>query len=254
MILVIGGTSEGRIISAGLAARGARVLVSAATDFGAELAATGGVETVHGRLDLDGMTQLIVSKGVRTLVDASHPFAAEVTKNAAGACARTGCRYIRFARPESRKIDHPRAIWADSYENAAEKAFETGKKVFLTTGSKTAQLFIKKAARAGGRVIIRLLPDPAAISRLIESGVSPQDIVAMSGPFSEEMNTALLKHYRPDVIVTKDSGDTGGFLEKVSAAAALGMPVIIIRRPPEPNGAVCSIAGAVDLALLRNKK
>ncbi|MFZ5647314.1 MAG: precorrin-6A reductase [Bacillota bacterium] len=250
MILVIGGTSDGRMISAELAARGARVLVSSATPYGANLAKGSGIEVVYGRLDLDGLTELIISRGVRTLLDASHPFATEVTKNAAGACERTGARYIRYARPGGERANHPLVKWADSYEEAAEKAFETGQKVFLTTGSKTAGLFIKKAAQAGVRIILRVVPDPDAIGRLIEMGVSPSDIVAMSGPFSEELNFALLKHFSPDVVVSKESGDAGGLGDKISAAVRLGLPTIIIRRPPEPAGAAKSVREAVEMALM----
>lgn len=250
MILVMGGTSEGRTIASMLASRGARVLVSTATRYGAHLAGSEGIEVIHGRLDLEGLADLIVSKRVHTLVDASHPFATEVTGNAAGACAGTGARYIRYARPQSEIIDHPLVKRAENYERAAHMAFDTGKTVFLTTGSKTAGLFIKRACRTGGRVIIRLVPDPAAIDGLIKMGVSPSDIVAIKGPFSKEMNSALLKHFSPDVLVTKESGEAGGLGDKISAAVDLGLPVIVISRPPEPYGAVMSLEEAVDMALV----
>ncbi|MFZ5632395.1 MAG: precorrin-6A reductase [Bacillota bacterium] len=249
MILVIGGTSEGREIARELAARGALVLVSTATGYGSNLAAGDGVPVVQGRLNREELTDLLIARSVKVLVDASHPFAAEVSANATRACELTGVKYIRFARPFEEMPDSPLVETAESYRDAARRACGLGCSIFLTTGSKTARIFYDLARQAGKRVVIRIIPDPETIRNLLDMGFSPADVVAMHGPFSEEMNVAVLRHYRADVLVTKESGRAGGLGEKISAAARLGIPVIIVKRPPEPPGAVTSTAQAVEIAL-----
>ncbi|MCL6478266.1 MAG: precorrin-6A reductase [Peptococcaceae bacterium] len=249
MILVIGGTSEGRAIARELAALGAAALVSAATGYGSELAAGDGVPVVQGRLNHTELAGLMAANSVRVLVDASHPFAVEISANAVRACASTGVKYIRCARPFEEAPDSPLVEKVESFRDAARRACDLGDTIFLATGSKTARIFYDPARREGKRVVIRVIPDPERIRDLLDMGFSPADVAALQGPFSEEMNVALLKHYRADVLVTKESGRAGGLDEKISAAVRLGIPVIIVRRPPEPAGAVWTVREAVETAL-----
>jgi len=249
VILVIGGTSEGRAIAGELSGKGAGVLVSTATGYGSELAARDGLETVRGRLNSREMADLIVSRAIRVVVDASHPFAMEVSRNAAGACRAAGALYIRYARPPGEIPADPLVIPVENYQEAASRACELGGTIFLASGGKTAGLFCRTAAELGRRVVVRVIPDPGVIREVLDLGVGPGDLVAMQGPFSEELNLALLRHYRAGVLVTKESGREGGLEEKLSAARKLGLPVVLIRRPPEPPDAARSAAEAVEKAL-----
>ncbi|MFZ5595631.1 MAG: precorrin-6A reductase [Bacillota bacterium] len=250
MILVVGGTIDGRKIAAEIASRGKKVLVSTATQLGASLAAGGGIEVIEGRLDDRGLERLIRDRVINVVVDASHPFAVEITQNAIKACQRAGVRYIRYARPEENiNFTNSPVRVAEGFEEAAVMACGAGKTVFLTTGSKTAGIFLRAASGADCRVLVRVSPDPEVIRGLLAEGFSRRDIVAMVGPFGEELNIALFKQYRADVIVAKESGAAGGLREKLSAAEKLGLPVIIVRRPPEPPGAVYSGEEAVNRAL-----
>jgi precorrin-6A/cobalt-precorrin-6A reductase len=249
MILVIGGTSEGRAIARELAGKGAGVLVSTATAYGSDLAARDGVEVVQGRLGCREMADLIVARSVRVLLDASHPFAVEVSRNAREACRQTGIRYMRYARPRSEMPAGARVEMAESYQEAASRACDLGSIIFLAAGAKWAGVFAALARDRGARVVVRAIPDPETIRGLLALGIRPEDVVALHGPFGEDLNLALLRHYRADVMVTKESGREGGLGEKISAAARLGIPVVLIRRPPEPAGAVESIPEAVATAL-----
>ncbi|MCL6610672.1 MAG: precorrin-6A reductase [Peptococcaceae bacterium] len=249
MILVIGGTSDGRAIAREIAGKGVAVLVSTATGYGSDLAARDGIPVVQGRLDSREMFDLIVSRTVRVLVDASHPFAVEVSRNAAGACGKAGIPYIRYARPGGEVPGGPMVETAESYQEAARRACELGRTIFLAAGSKTAGIFLETARDRGRRIVIRVIPDPGVIRRLLDMGFSPADVAAVQGPFSEEMNMALMRHYRADVLVTKESGREGGLAEKISAAAKLGLPVVVVKRPPEPPGAARSVEEAVERAL-----
>ncbi len=249
MILVIGGTSEGRAIARELVSRGAEVLATAATGYGGALLAEDGVAAAVGRLNSAQLAELLVSKSVKVLVDASHPFATEVSRNAAGACEMAGVPYIRYARPEEMEAPGPAVQTAGNYRDAARMACGAGRTIFLATGSKTAGIFVEEARKTGSRVVVRAMPDPEIIRSLLTLGISPGDVVAARGPFGEDMNMALLKHFRADVLVTKESGRAGGIGEKISAAAKLGLPVIMIKRPPEPPGAVGTVEEAVKLAM-----
>lgn len=249
MILVIGGTSEGRAIAREIKCRGAEVLVSAATGYGSGLAAGEGVRVVQGRLNQEGLRDILVAGSIKVVVDASHPFAVEISRNASRACDMTGSRYIRFARPGGEIPESPLVVMAEDYNDAAKRACDVGKTLFLATGSKTAGIFLEMAREKGRRAVIRVIPDPEVIRILLEMGFSPADVVAMQGPFSEELNAAVLRHYLADVVVTKESGRAGGQDEKISAALKLGIPVIVVKRPPEPPGAVWSVEEAVELAL-----
>jgi precorrin-6A/cobalt-precorrin-6A reductase len=118
--------------------------------------------------------------------------------------------------------------------------------IFLATGSKTADFFIKAAATANTRLVFRILSDPEVIILLIRLGVDPGDIVAMRGPFGYELNIALFQHYRAEVLVTKESGAEGGQEKKLEAAMELRMPVVLIRRPRETADALDSMEGIVQ--------
>ena len=250
MILVIGGTSDSRAIAGELVNKGAAVLVSTATGHGAGLAAGSGIEVIQGRLDREQMKVLMAARGIKVLVDSSHPYADLVSRNAAAACKESGIPYVRYSRPREEIPRSPLVETVDSYAGAAARACEAGNTIIAATGGKTAGVFTEEAAGRGKRIIFRVIPDPGTIKRLIGLGVAPGDIVAMQGPFSEEMNTALIRHYRAEVMVTKESGSSGGFLEKVRAAEKTGVLLIVVRRPPEPEEAVCTVDQAVRLALV----
>lgn len=248
MILVIGGTSDSREIAEKLVKIGAPVLVSTATGYGAGLAAGYGIEVSQGRLDENQLRKFMASRGIKVLVDASHPYATEISFNSAAACAGLGIPYVRYARAEA---DIPTGSVIEvvkDYLEAARRACAAGHTIIAATGGKTAGIFIKEAVPKGRRIIFRIIPDPEAIKNLIEMGVSPGDIVAMQGPFSEEMNIALIRHYGADVMITKESGTAGGFMEKVAAAEKTGARLIVVRRPPEPEGAVRTVDETVKRA------
>jgi precorrin-3B C17-methyltransferase len=78
---------------------------------------------------------------------------------------------------------------------------------------------------------VRITPEPALVRRAIDLGIPRDHILAMQGPFSEAFNTALWRDQRIDCVVTKDSGEAGGFSAKARAASALEIPLLVIRRP-----------------------
>lgn len=242
MIMVLAGTSDGKLIVQALLKKGKEVLACAATPYGASLLEDCGAVEVSGRrLNRAEIGQLIEAKKVELLVDATHPYAQEISAQALNACRERNIRYIRYQRPPAAIKEHPLIHYAGSYESAARKAAELGRVIFLATGSKTLDIFAAEAHRKGCRVIARVLPDPKVLEKCFQLGLSPADVVAMQGPFSQELNIALLRHYKAEVLVTKDGGAPGGVEEKLNAAMEAGIPVVILERPDVVPGAVGSI-------------
>lgn len=247
MILVLAGTSDGRDIVAALAANGHAVRACAATLYGATLLEGSGAAQISGcPLSGEEIKRILADQGVEILVDATHPYAEEVSAIALEICREKGTRYIRYQRPPSRILEHPLVVYARNYAEAAEKAVDLGEVIFLATGSKTLEIFLKAAKKKGRRVVARLLPQPDVLKKSFDLGLTPKDIVAMQGPFSEELNMALLRYYHASVLVTKDGGDPGGMKEKLSAALKLGLPVVVVDRPQPPSGAVASLEELLD--------
>ena len=110
-------------------------------------------------------------------------------------------------------------------------AVHLGNTVFLTVGSHTLPIFRAAAKGRNCRLIARVLPQPDVIAACLAAGFSPADIVALQGPFSCELNMALFREYGADVMVTKNSGAVGGMDEKMKAAIAMQMKVVVVQRP-----------------------
>ena len=191
--VVFSGTTEGRAFSKQLGALGADVLVSVATDLGAEEQGSApGVTVRAGRLEPEEMTALL--QGADLCIDATHPYAVEATKNIRAAAARTEGN------------------------------------VLLTTGAKELGAFSPIAPE---RCYPRVLPTQEGIAACEAAGVPHRNIIAMQGPFSRALNEALIQQFEIRWLVTKDGGAAGGFAEKVQAAQSTGAQLVVLRRPPE---------------------
>lgn len=248
MIVVLAGTSDARQLALRLLRAGYPVLASTGTENGARELEKEGVPVRWGRLDEEGMTALLRESGAHLVVDASHPFAEEAHKTAMRAAAAAGIPYLRYERPsqEDDIAADPLVTVVDSYEAAAEEARRRKGTVFLTTGSKTLELFAQKLLPDPDiRLVVRVLPTVENLEKCARLGIAQRNIIAIQGPFSETLNRALYEHVKPDVIVTKESGKEGSVAEKLQAARVLGIPVILIRRPRLAYDRVCTTFDAV---------
>ncbi len=232
MILVLAGTLDGREIAAGLTAAGYEVVASVVSDYGRVLAEQSGVKAQAAAMTDRELEQFIRKEGVCLIIDATHPYAVNVSQNAAKAAQWAQIPCIRYERPGSELPDYHKLIMAQDMQEAARLAVRAGDTVFLTTGSHTLPVFRAAAAGMKCRLIARVLPQPEVISACLAAGFSPGDIVAAQGPFSQDLNMALFREFRADVMVTKNSGTVGGTDSKIAAAMALGMTVVVVRRPP----------------------
>ncbi len=241
-ILIFGGTTEGREAAELLAGAGIDCTVSVATRYGEELLRerlpVGGekLKVLSGRLDEKEMVSLIKEGGFSLVVDATHPYASEARRNIRAASERTGVRRLRISRSLSApRADAEAAIRSFSSEKeAAEALKETTGNILLTNGVLSLPVFTK--AGLSDRIFVRILPSEESIRSCADNGITGRQVIAMQGPFSEELNTVLLKELEIGILVTKVSGREGGFSEKLRAAGKAGIPLFIIEPPKEDDG------------------
>ncbi|WP_046175248.1 precorrin-6A reductase [Domibacillus indicus] len=232
MIFFLAGTSDARELAVKLQKDGRPVTASVVTENAAAELKAEGISTRVGRLSADEMMS-ILGKGYTAVVDASHPFAEEASRNAIEAAERAGVPYIRFERAGTQISEHPLVTRVDTYEEAAEAALERGGIVLLTTGSKTLEIFTRKLLPCSDiRLIARMLPRTDNMEKCARLGLPQKNIVAMQGPFTKEFDLALYRHYGVTTTVMKESGAIGAVAEKIEAAVSLGIETIVISRPP----------------------
>lgn len=226
-IVVFSGTTEGRDFSRAAAALGIAVTVSVATDLGAEEQGQAPGITVHsGRLLPGAMAELL--QGAALCVDATHPYAVEATKNIRAAANAARVEYHRLLRAASTLPAG--SVVLGSAAQAAQYLAATQGNVLLTTGAKELAAF---AGLDAARLYPRVLPTVAGITACEGAGIPHRNIIAMQGPFTLELNLALMQQFHIRYLVTKDGGSAGGFSEKAQAAAQSGAVLVVLRRPEE---------------------
>ncbi|MFI9155007.1 cobalt-precorrin-6A reductase [Streptomyces sp. NPDC053367] len=237
-ILILGGSTEARRLAGELADRpGVRVTTSLAGRVKRPGAVEGEVR-VGGFGGAEGLAAWVREQGVTAVVDATHPFAEAITANAARAAAMTGVPAVVLRRPGWHPGPGDRWHWAASLAEAAALLPGLGHRVFLTTGRLGLGAF---AHLTGLHFVARSVEPP-------EPPMPPHtEVVLARGPFTEAEETDLLRDRRIDVVVTKDSGGEAT-AAKLTAARRLGLPVVVVRRPPLPAGvvAVPDLAGVLD--------
>jgi cobalt-precorrin 5A hydrolase len=234
-VLLFGGTTEGKNLTEFLEEKKIPTLVCTATPYGAQVLPQDMkyVRVLSGRLDGPQMKKLFTALHSRTVVDATHPYAVEVSANIAEAAKVTGVRLIRVTREETPVITG--AAYFDSVRDAAEFLERTVGNILLTTGSKDLPVFAGKI-RGKERLYARVLPHSAEAAR--KAGIPEEHILTGDGPFAMEENVKHIEETHARFLVTKDSGKAGGLPEKVRAAESTGCALLVIRRPKEPEGAV----------------
>ena len=238
-IVIFSGTTEGRLLSHLLAEKGTQVTVCVATEYGCEEQGEApGITVLTGRKTVEEMTALL--RGSDLCVDATHPYAVEVTKSVQLACAAAEVPYRRLLRDRSADTD---AIVVDSAGTAAKLLADREGNILLATGMKELPAF---AGISPARLYPRVLPTGDSIAACERAGIPHRNIIAMQGPFSTELNEALIRQFHIAYLVTKDGGKAGGFQEKVQAAKNTGIELVLIRRPEETGETFEEIAAACE--------
>lgn len=224
-ILIFGGTTEGRELARRLVDLGYEVTVSVATDLGAEELEGVKAAVRVGRLDEDQMARLIPDFDL--VIDATHPYAVEVTRCVREACLRCKIPLRRLLRARSAAEG---CVRVNSCAQACDYLAPRPGNVLLTTGAKELGAF---RALEPERVFARVLPTHPSLEACEALGLPHRNILALQGPFSEAMNIAMLEQYQIRWLVTKDGGRAGGFEEKLRAARRAGAGVILVGCPAE---------------------
>ena len=232
-VIVFAGTTEGYEISRFLGENQIPVLACVATEYGSRsLKESSSLHVQAGRLDENEMKELFSREKPELVLDATHPYAAEVTRNIRKACEEAEVSYTRILRTGSGQQN---AVYVKDTQAAAEHLKGTTGNVLLTTGSKELAAFTS-VPDDKERLFARVLSLPSVIESCQALGFEGRNLIAMQGPFSMEMNRAMLTQYECRYLVTKDSGKAGGFLEKIQAAEVCGATVVIIGRPLAEEG------------------
>lgn len=251
-ILIYGGTTEGRRLAEDLCGAGFHCLVCVATGYGVQAMKEAPGLTLHkGRLDTDEMRELVRSGSFLAVVDATHPFATEATKNIKDSLKDSGIPYIRLRRKtEDVRTGQENIRLFTNGEACAEALRRQEGNILLTTGSKELAAFTEAGLK--DRLFVRVLPSIESIGLCEKHGICGRQIIAMQGPFSVEMNKAMIRQLRISCLVTKESGRTGGYMEKLKAAAETGIKAFVIGNPEREDAGLsyretferlCGLAG-----------
>lgn len=238
-VLVLGGTTDARELAATLEADPA---VRPITSLAGRLSAPG---TVAGEVRTGGfggageLARWIVEHGIATVVDATHPFAAAISHNAAEACTAAGVPLIALRRPGW--TPGPGDDWHEAADlaDAAARVAGLGRRVLLAIGRQEAAAF---AGVADAWFLIRAIEAP--------DGPLPlhHEVLLARGPYALDDERRLLADHAIDLVLTKDSGGDAT-RAKLDAARERGIPVLVVRRPPAPDGpGIVAVASAAEAA------
>lgn len=224
-LLILGGTAEARALAAALAGRpGLEVVTSLAGRTRRPARPAGGLR-VGGFGGVDGLARWLADHAVDAVIDATHPFAAAISANAGAACERLGVPRLALVRPPWRPVVGDRWTVVADVEAAAGRVAALGERPLLAVGRQSLKPF---AGRLRGCAVVRVFEPPA------ETALPGARVVVDRGPFSEAGETALLRREGVDLVVSKNAGGRAGYA-KIAAARALGLPVLMIDRPPPPG-------------------
>ena len=228
-MLILGGTAEGRALAAAAEARFAPSLtvISALAGRTREPILPAGNVRIGGFGGADGLAAYLRDERIGLLIDATHPFATRISAQACEAAAQAGTERLVLVRPPWQAVPGDRWIDVATVDEAVGAIPGEAERVFLTVGVRSLAPF---AARTDLWFLVRLVDEPAEPIPL-----TPHRLICARGPFADEDERALLADHRIDCLVTRASGGEATSA-KIAAARALGLPVVMVRRPAPPPG------------------
>ena len=253
-VLIYAGTTEGRELAQELARERIYCDISVATEYGRQIMdekISPYICILQGRMTAEQMRLKCENERYLAVVDATHPFATEVSVNILESLKGLDIPYFRLGREKipgeegerqagerqtgEQQAEEQNYMARKYFQNTAacvEALKKTEGKIFLTTGSKELSAFCREET-IRKRLVVRVLPGMESLQECVRNGLEGRQIIAMQGPFSKEMNLAMIRQYQASVLVTKESGKTGGEDTKLAAAGEAQIPSYIILRPDE---------------------
>ncbi|MDH3595609.1 MAG: cobalt-precorrin-6A reductase [Rhodospirillales bacterium] len=236
-LLLLGGTAEALELARSTAGDPGLHTVTSLAGRTRRPAEIPGEVRVGGFGGAEGLARHLQEQAIDLLVDATHPFAVVMARNAAQACHDTGVPRLKLLRPAWRPA--PGDLWLEAADAAAAAAGLSGLggRFFLTTGLRDIAAF---AGLEDPWFLVRLIDRPEAALPLAR-----HDLILARGPFAEAAEVALMRGHRIEALIAKNSGGYSTYA-KIAAARRLGLPVVMIRRPKAPAG---EMAETVDQVL-----
>jgi precorrin-6A/cobalt-precorrin-6A reductase len=225
-LLILGGSGEAAGLARALAGEERYDVTLSLAGRTAEPAQLPGKLRKGGFGGAEGLARTLAKERFDVLIDATHPFAVEMKRNAVEAARGTGVKFLAIRRPAWVPRESDRWIMVESIEEAAAALGEVPQRVFLTTGRMELAPF-------------RGAPQHTYVLRSVEAPAPEElpphvELITARGPFKLEGETRLLREHAIETIVTKNSGGTATSA-KLEAAHALGLPVIMVERPDLPE-------------------
>ncbi len=239
--LVFAGTSEGRQLAGFLKEHHIYAEICVATEYGEQLleSETSEYVQVHtGRMDASEMELRIrelKADGLKAVIDATHPHAVEVTANIRQACEAAGMCYIRLLRETLDLSEFDHIVTFATCQEAADWLEMQQGNILLTTGLKELPEIAERISDRD-RLYARVLPQAEAFATAERVGLPKKQLICMQGPFSKNLNVALLQETKSVFLLTKESGAAGGFADKVQAAKEAGATCVVVLRPAQESG------------------
>ncbi|MHB9924097.1 cobalt-precorrin-6A reductase [Clostridium botulinum] len=231
MIALILGTSEGREILSLLNKFTDNILISTATAYGGEILKNYKYKKLNTKpLNKEELSNMLKENQVNILIDASHPYALEVTKNAREVSKDLNIKYLRYERPSSAEEfkGNKKVVFLEDYKDLNEALKNIKGNILNTSGSRNMDKILD--LKLENRIIHRVLPSVKVLEDCFNLGVKVEDLMAIKGPISKELNKAFIKDYDAKALILKDSGPQGGTKEKILACLECDIYALVIRR------------------------
>jgi precorrin-6A/cobalt-precorrin-6A reductase len=234
-ILLLGGTTEANLVAQAIAKAGLAAVYSYAGRTEAPIG-----QPIHMRVGgfggFEGLRAYLKAEEITHVIDATHPFAAQMSANAVAACAAEAVPLIALERAPWVTAEGDRWTHVPDLPAAVAALGRPPQRVFLAIGRQHIDAF---AAQPQHRYLLRLVDEPTGPLPF------PAEVVVARGPFDVAGDTDLMRQHGTEVVVAKNAGGKGA-VAKIAAARALGLPVVMIDRPVLPTRAVVhSVAGVM---------
>ena len=227
MIWVIGGTKDSRDFIESFPFK-EKLVVTTATEYGGKLLENiEDIKVFCKRLDLEGMNKFIEENNINKIIDLSHPYAEEVSRNAIECSRVKEIDYIRFERENL--VSEDGVIEFSDLEFMIKYLESLEGNILVTLGSNNLHKF--ENIKNKSNIYFRILPKWEMIKKAEDLGILPKNIIAMQGPFSKELNFAMMRQLNIKYIVSKKGGNTGGEREKIESAKEIGAMSVMLSRP-----------------------
>jgi precorrin-6A/cobalt-precorrin-6A reductase len=230
MIGVFAGTTEGKELIAMLLNNNKKVIAFVATDYGSSLINKHKDLTIYSKaMDKLELKDHIKKHNIKKIIDATHPYAVNISRNLIDVSKELNILYYRFEREIDALED---VIEFDNYIDITQYLKERKGNILLSIGSNNLDYFTDSLKH--NRLYVRVLPTKKVIEKCESHGLKANNIIAMQGPFTKEMNEIMMRDLEIKYLVTKNSGLAGGIVEKVTAAHNENVHVLVLK-PPKLN-------------------